>query len=138
HAAKLNWHPLDLFGCDRERPFARLDHAGLLWLLNGRQLLALTADTAAIATPSGGSLTFRRRPVEPGHVVLAWDLKQLRLQSSHLLTSECVVTAKGAGEGFRASRSNCAEVRLKHSSHADCCNPISGRIVTPWRLRSRR
>jgi hypothetical protein len=76
HAAKLNWHPLDLFGCDRERPFARLDHAGLLWLLNGRQLLALTADTAAIATPSGGSLTFRRRPVEPGHVVLAWDLKQ--------------------------------------------------------------
>src|SRR5262249_9175723 len=51
-AAKLNWHPLDLFGCDRERPFARLDHAGLLWLLDGRQLLALTADTAAIATPT--------------------------------------------------------------------------------------
>src|SRR5262245_12300962 len=75
-AAALNWHPLDLFGCDRERPFARLDHAGLLWLLNGRQLLALTADTAAIATPSGGSLTFYRRPVEPGRVVLAWELKQ--------------------------------------------------------------
>ena len=75
-AAKLNWHPLDLFGCDRERPFARLDHAGLSWLLNGRKLVALTADTAAIATPSGGSLTFRRRPVEPGHVVLAWELKQ--------------------------------------------------------------
>jgi hypothetical protein len=76
HAAKLNWHPLDLFGCDRERPLARLDHAGLVWLLNGRQLLALSADTAAIAAPSGGSLTFRRRPVEPGRVVLAWELKQ--------------------------------------------------------------
>jgi hypothetical protein len=76
HAAKLNWHPLDLFGCDRERPFARVDRAGLLWLLNGRKLLALTADTAAIATPSGGSLTFYRRPVEPGRVVLAWELKQ--------------------------------------------------------------
>ena len=76
HAVKLNWHPLDLFGCDRERPFARVDRAGLLWLLNGRKLLALTADTAAIATPSGGSLTFYRRPVEPGRVVLAWELKQ--------------------------------------------------------------
>jgi hypothetical protein len=75
-AAELNWHPLDLFGCDRERPFARLDHAGLLWLLDGRPLLALTADTAAIATPSGGSLTFRRRPVDPGRVVLAWELNQ--------------------------------------------------------------
>ena len=74
HAAKLNWHPLDLFGCDRERPFARVDHAGLLWLLNGRKLVALTADTAAIATPSGGTLTFRRRPVGPGRVVLAWEL----------------------------------------------------------------
>src|SRR5262245_2916069 len=74
HAAKLNWHPLDLFGCDRERPFARVDHSGLLWLLNGRKLVALTADSAAIATPSGGSLTFRRRPVGPGRVVLAWEL----------------------------------------------------------------
>jgi hypothetical protein len=35
--AALGWGPLDLFGCDRERPFARIDHAGLLWLVNGRQ-----------------------------------------------------------------------------------------------------
>ena len=34
-AMALGWGPLDLFGCDRERPFARADHMGLLWLLNG-------------------------------------------------------------------------------------------------------
>ena len=32
-AAALGWEPIDLFGCDRDRPFARIDSAGLLWLL---------------------------------------------------------------------------------------------------------
>jgi hypothetical protein len=48
-AAALGWRPLDLFGCDRERPLVRHDHAGLLWLLHGRRLLTLTADTRATA-----------------------------------------------------------------------------------------
>jgi hypothetical protein len=60
-AEALGWGPLDLFGCDRERPFARVDHMGLLWLLNGRKLVALTADAAAIETVTGGRLTYRRR-----------------------------------------------------------------------------
>jgi hypothetical protein len=34
-AAALGWSPLDLFGCNRERPYGRIDHMGLLWLLNG-------------------------------------------------------------------------------------------------------
>lgn len=29
-AAALGWGPHDLFGCDRDRPFARIDSAGLL------------------------------------------------------------------------------------------------------------
>lgn len=61
HAARLGWGPLDLFGCDRIKPFARINRAGLLWLLDGRKLLALSADAAAIATASGGYLAFRRR-----------------------------------------------------------------------------
>src|ERR1700733_8964058 len=61
YAARLGWGPLDLFGCDPTRPFARINRAGLLWLLNGRRLLALCGDAAAIATASGGYLTFRRR-----------------------------------------------------------------------------
>jgi hypothetical protein len=70
----LGWGPLDLFGCDRERPFARIDRAGLLWLINGGKLVALTAETATIETPTGHRQTCQRKPVEIGSVVLAWDL----------------------------------------------------------------
>jgi hypothetical protein len=74
-AVALGWRPFDLFGCDRFKPFARIDRMGLLWLLNGQKLLALAAESAAISTPSGGSLTFRRCPNEPGRV-LAWELPE--------------------------------------------------------------
>ncbi len=73
-AAALGWGPLDLFGCDRERPFVRLDHKGLLWLLNGGTVVQLHRDRAIIETLSGAEQTYRRRPVEVGRVVLAWEL----------------------------------------------------------------
>jgi hypothetical protein len=73
-AAKLGWTPFDLFGCDRFKPFARIGRCGLLWLLDGRPLRILTADTAIIENASGSSVTFYRRPHEPGHQVLAWEL----------------------------------------------------------------
>jgi hypothetical protein len=73
HAMALAWEPLELFGCDRIMPLARLDRAGLLWLLDGRKLLALTRDTAAISALSGANLTFYRRQLETGGV-LAWEL----------------------------------------------------------------
>jgi hypothetical protein len=72
-AAALGWVPLELFGCDRAKPFARVSRQGLLWLLNGRGLLALTGDIAAIAGSTGGRLTYYRRPSEPGQV-LVWEL----------------------------------------------------------------
>jgi hypothetical protein len=72
-AEALGWGPLDLFGCNRDKPSARISQAGLLWLLEGRKLVALTADTAAIATQSGGKLTYYRRQLETGGV-LAWQL----------------------------------------------------------------
>jgi hypothetical protein len=52
---------------------ARIDQAGLLWLLRGHRLVALTADTAVTETPTGARQTYRRRPSEPGRV-LAWEL----------------------------------------------------------------
>jgi hypothetical protein len=73
-AMALGWHALDLFGCDRERPFARLDHAGLLWLIEGRNLIVLTTNTATIETASGVRQTYYRRPAEPG-AVLAWQVE---------------------------------------------------------------
>jgi hypothetical protein len=71
-AAALGWSAHDLFGCDRDRPFARIDQQGLLWLLNGRRLVAVTADTAVLQSPSGSRLVFRRRPTSSR--VLPWQL----------------------------------------------------------------
>ena len=73
YAAALGWEPLDLFGCDRDRPFARIDQAGLLWLVDGDKLIALTENTAAIERRTGTRQTYRRKPSEPGRV-LAWEL----------------------------------------------------------------
>jgi hypothetical protein len=73
-AEAFGWGPLELFGCHRDKPFARISHCGLLWLLNRRQLLALTSDTARIAT-ANGFLTYRRVPAEADQV-LAWELHQ--------------------------------------------------------------
>jgi hypothetical protein len=72
-AEALGWGPLDLFGCSRDKPFARISQAGLLWLLEGRKLHAMTADTAVFAKQSGGKLTFYRQQLEAGGV-LAWEL----------------------------------------------------------------
>jgi hypothetical protein len=72
-AAALGWGPHDLFGCDRDRPFARLDQAGLLWLLNGAKLVMLTEDAATIELATGVRQVWRCRPTEPGRV-LAWEV----------------------------------------------------------------
>ena len=78
-AAALGWGPLDLFGCDRERPFARIDHAGLLWLLNGDRLVELDRHRAMIETRTGARQSYRRRPVAVGEVVLAWELAEIQM-----------------------------------------------------------
>ena len=72
-AAALGWGPFDLFGCDRDRPFARIDLAGMLWLLNGGRLIALSEHTATIETPTGARQTYRRKPEAPGRA-LPWEL----------------------------------------------------------------
>ena len=72
-AVALGWGAYDLFGCDRERPFARIDHAGLLWLLNGDKLIELDRHKAVIQTRTGVRQTFRRKPVGFGDVVVPWE-----------------------------------------------------------------
>jgi hypothetical protein len=39
---------------------SRYDATGLLWLLQGRRVIALAETTAAISTPSGGTVTYRK------------------------------------------------------------------------------
>jgi hypothetical protein len=73
-ADALKWTPLQLFAADRVKPFARISRSGLLWIINGRKLAALTAGAASIITPSGGRLTFNPKTIEPGGV-LPWELQ---------------------------------------------------------------
>jgi len=73
-AGQLGWTALDLFGCDRVKPYSRIDRLGLLWLLDGQHLLALGAEAAAISTSAGGSLTFRKISHDLPDRVLAWQL----------------------------------------------------------------
>jgi hypothetical protein len=72
-AIALGWGSHDLFGCDRDRPFARVDQAGLLWLLDGNKLVMLTEGAATIETPTGVRQTWRRQPSDLDRV-LAWEL----------------------------------------------------------------
>ena len=74
-AARLGWGTLDLFGTNATKPFERLDAAGLVWLLNGRPVVALTASEAVVQC-STARQTYRRKP--PGLVTakscLLWEL----------------------------------------------------------------
>jgi hypothetical protein len=76
-ALQLGWDARDLFGCHPEKPCARISHQGLVWLLNGRKIVALCADTAALTGAGGGRLVYHRQSINPD-CVLVWTLKELR------------------------------------------------------------
>ncbi len=67
-AHTLGWTARELFGLHAvpERPAAtysrlsRYDETGLIWLLHGRPVVALTETEAAILAPSGANLAYRR------------------------------------------------------------------------------
>jgi hypothetical protein len=67
-AHTLGWTASELFGLHPvpERPvpsyrrLSRYDSTGLIWLLRGRPVIALTETAATILAPSGANLTFRR------------------------------------------------------------------------------
>ena len=71
-AEALGWTARDLFGlhtppsepAPRYRRLSRYDEIGLVWLLEGREVVALTEETAAIRWP-GGSVTIYRRNNKP-------------------------------------------------------------------------
>ena len=70
----MGWDAYDLFGCHNLKPVERVDRMGLLWLLRGGRIAALTSESAVIEMPSGSRLTYRTNPIrEPGDV-LAWEL----------------------------------------------------------------
>ena len=60
-AGALGWTTLNLFGAHPTHPIERLDCAGLVLLLHGDELVALTADAGRMRTRSGALLTYYRR-----------------------------------------------------------------------------
>jgi hypothetical protein len=72
-AAALGWSTSDFFGVHPFALDARPDLLGLVPLLMGQRVVALTADTATIESKSGARLTYRRHQLGGG-VVPLWDL----------------------------------------------------------------
>jgi len=71
----LGWTDADVWGCDASAPDQRLDLAGLALAMSGREVLAVTANSATIRTASG-TLTYYRRPRDEPRLLL-WDLPEL-------------------------------------------------------------
>jgi hypothetical protein len=72
-AAVLGWTARDLFGLhlvpDKPAPnyrrLSRYDETGLIWLLRGRPVVALTESTAAVENPTGAVTIYRRHNKPP-------------------------------------------------------------------------
>jgi hypothetical protein len=75
--AALGWPAWELFGCHRGAPWGRIQGMGLILLLHGRELAALTAAEAVIRARTGAHQTYRRKPCDPLHPAercLIWEL----------------------------------------------------------------
>ena len=72
-AATIGWTTRDLFGLPRipEKPapnyrrLSRYDETGLIWLLRGRPVVALSDATAAIEQPTGAVTMYRKHVKAP-------------------------------------------------------------------------
>jgi hypothetical protein len=76
-AALLGWTTQDLFGFSPTHPLLHLGSAGLLWIVNGGQIVEVHRDWALIQTSKDSSqrIVNRRRPATRG-IVLPWTRRQ--------------------------------------------------------------
>jgi len=80
-AASLGWQDWELFGCHCRAPWGRIQGMGLVLLLRGDELAALTDSEAVIRTQTGARQTHRRKPFDPLHPTercLIWELEDER------------------------------------------------------------
>ncbi len=73
-AAALGWQALDVFGVHPKAPEAVYRCMGLVPLLAGRKVCAITTDTARIDCGGGVTQTYHRMPTEKDTVAL-WKVK---------------------------------------------------------------
>jgi hypothetical protein len=77
-AAALGWQDLEIWGVHRLAPWRRIDAMGLVPLLCGKRLTALTGTEAVLVTPTGARQTQRRQscgPLDLAEQVLLWELE---------------------------------------------------------------
>lgn len=72
-AHALGWTTLDLFSVHANAPRARLDGMGLVPLLDGRLVAAITADSAIISGRGGHALVFHKPRCRPRGCVPLWN-----------------------------------------------------------------
>ena len=76
-AVAFGWQDWELFGCHRRAPWGRIQGMGLVLLLQGDEIAALTATEAVIRTRTGAHQTYRRRPadpLDPAERCFVWEL----------------------------------------------------------------
>jgi hypothetical protein len=72
----MGWTAPDLFGAHPEAPLARYDYAGLLLLLPGSEVTAVTTDQVKLRTRTGAVQTYYRPAISSGSCrVLLWELQ---------------------------------------------------------------
>jgi hypothetical protein len=79
-AAAFRWRDWELFGCHRRAPWGRIQGMGLILLLRGDDIAALTNSEAVIRTQTGAHQTYRRKPADPLHPAercLVWELQDV-------------------------------------------------------------
>jgi hypothetical protein len=77
-AHRLGWPAWELFGCHRRAPWGRIQGMGLVLLLNGKEIAAMTPGEAVVRTRMGARQTYRRKPADPLVPVercLVWELQ---------------------------------------------------------------
>jgi hypothetical protein len=72
-AADLGWTTLDLFGVHATAPFVNYSAAGLVPMLRGSLVIAMTEASATMQKPAGNRLTFYRRETI-AEAVPIWEL----------------------------------------------------------------
>jgi hypothetical protein len=74
-AARLGWSAEDIFGVHPLAPEARYDVMGIVPLIRGSEVVAITERRATIRTPGGGHMTYYRHRPNSGAVAV-WELLQ--------------------------------------------------------------
>jgi hypothetical protein len=73
HAAALGWSALDIFGCHPALPSCRQDCMGLVWLVAGAEIRAMSTEVVTLRRSSGSLRRARKSAVIYGRT-LAWEL----------------------------------------------------------------